>query len=107
MEAIEFKKGGTFQLEIQLPKEVLESDPAMWLVESRIRRYRDSSKRGNISTLNTRWMGQGENLAVSVEYQDTSGWPIGLAEVDARFISVYGKVVYSDTVAIKIVRSIS
>jgi len=102
-----FKRGPDFNVTLALPTYVAPGFFSDYTGTAQIRRYQDDSEEGFIANLTFAWVDVEDARAFTLVNQDTSEWPLGLAELDVILENTDGKKVGTATVLLKIERSIT
>ena len=104
---IKFKRGSTFNVLLQMPDSIPKGYFANWVVKAQLRKENVSNTNGLIANLATTWYDTTDTKILSIQHHVTDDWPLTTAELDVKFTSPEGTHVYSDTIKIVIVASVT
>lgn len=104
---IQFKRGQTFSIIVDVPNTVADGALIGWTVEAHLRKINDGSPNGLIATLTSYWEDADTTRQIHLYHNITDAWPLGTAELDVKFTSAGGEKLYSETLTFDIIRSIT
>ena len=107
-EPFEFKRGATFMVAMSVPENVPLGYFSNWTAEAQIRKAGNDNASGLIEDLVFTWTDPEDTRHFTLTSEDTSDWPLGLAEIDVKFTSnENGRVATTKTVQLEITRNIT
>jgi hypothetical protein len=83
VDAIEIKRGDSFDYGVEIPDEFADGHFVGWTVASQLRK--PNSQATLIATLETSWANPATTRTLRLLKIDTTEWPLGEAEFDVQF----------------------
>jgi hypothetical protein len=102
---VQFKRGDTFEFLLTVPTDYVDGFWLEWDVTSQIRTPRGKL----IADLTATWEDPAEDTRVlRLFYAETTGWPVGLQEVDVQFTKTSDDTVRStQTLIVDVVKDVT
>lgn len=102
-----FKRGATFSFVVKISDKVEDGYLKNWEVLAQVRRLNDTSPKGLLSTLGSRWEDPELTRRLYLFDGSTDKWPLGPVQLDVVFKNAAGFRLRSKTVNFEVVRGIS
>lgn len=83
MDALEIKRGDSFDYGVEIPSEFADGHFVGWTVASQLRT--NNSKAALIATFDTSWANPATTRQLRLLKIDTTDWPLGSAVFDVQF----------------------
>lgn len=104
---VPFKRGTTFSFVLDTPSSIVDGFFLDWDVKAQIRKERNNTPAGLIANLSIMWVDEETTRNLTLSYNNTDSWPLGIAEVDVLFVSPTGQRMRSETMVFSIDRQIT
>lgn len=97
-----FVRGVPFTTTAFLPEGVPDGYLTGWTLKSQLRKYQDNTIIGLIADLEAEWEDPDIAKQINLFYEDTSEWPIAIAEFDILVIASNGQAIRTEKVVLDI-----